>query len=82
MVKALKKAGIRGEVLSIRANAGDLMVNDLIGPGKTITQNGFHMAVRVGDTVFDNFFREGVSYEAFVNALNAPGGVTITSTPF
>ena len=83
MVDALKSQGLRGEVLSIKANGGfQNIVNDLVGPGRTITENGLHQAVKIGDMVFDNFLRNGVPYEVYVNSLHAPMGVAITAAGF
>ncbi|MDH5492135.1 MAG: hypothetical protein OEY14_09290 [Myxococcales bacterium] len=84
MREALQARGIQGEVLNIRAGGGaDFIVNDMVDAGRTsITRNGFHQAVRVGDTVFDNFFRNGVPYEQYVRSLNARFGVDITTTTF
>ncbi len=83
MRKALQDEGIGGQVLNIKAKQGDFIVNDLIdGGASTITRNGTHQAVKVGDTVFDNFFKNGIPYEDYVGALGARGGVEITSTPF
>src|SRR5690606_10045560 len=43
MVDALKARGISGEVLQIRAKAGDFIANDLVNSGRTsITRNGYH----------------------------------------
>jgi transposase IS66 family protein/papain fold toxin 2 of polymorphic toxin system len=38
------------------------IARDLVGAGTSLTQNGFHQAVRVGDMVFDNFLRKGVCH--------------------
>lgn len=82
MVTALQAQGIRGQVLNIRA-AGDFIASDLVRGGTTsITRNGFHQAVQVGDMVFDNFLPGGVAYPTYVQSLHAIGGVTITATPF
>ena len=61
---------------------GDFIVNSLLGGNSSITQNGFHQAIRVGNTVFDNFFRAGVTYDQYVSSLHAVGGVTITTSGF
>jgi hypothetical protein len=82
MADALTARGIRGELLTIRANSGDYMVNDLISGSKSITTNGIHQAVRVGDVVYDNFFRAGVSYQTYVRSLHADAGISITATGF
>jgi hypothetical protein len=82
MVEALKAQGIRGHVLNIRA-AGDFIASDLVRGGTTsITRNGFHQAVQVGDMVFDNFFPGGVAYSTYVESLHAIGGVAIGVAPF
>lgn len=83
MADALKAEGISGEVLTFTAKEGyQLMVSDLLTGGKTITYNGIHQAVRVGDTVFDNFFPEGVLYDTYVGALQAPKGWVIDPVRF
>ena len=83
MVVVLKDNGISGQVMKITANNKmDFMVNDLLGGGTSITQNGFHQAVRVGDVVFDNFLRDGASHSAYVGGLWAQFGVSIEATPF
>lgn len=57
--------------------------NDLVDGGlNTITKNGFHQAVQVGEVVFDNFLREGASYESYLGALQARYGVSVVETAF
>lgn len=83
MADALRAVGISGEILNIRATGGaQFIVSDLVDAGTSLTQNGFHQAVRVGDMVFDNFLREGVPYTEYVGALYARHGVSIQSVPF
>jgi hypothetical protein len=85
---ALKSNNIEGSVLDFSGNlkniskTGDFMVNDLVGGGTTITTNGTHTAVNVGDVIFDNFFQEGVNANSYLNAMNADGGWTVTITKF
>lgn len=83
MMEALKKSGIAGQIVEIRANGGHaFIVNDLVNTGSSITRNGYHKAIQVGDTVFDNFFKGGVSASKYFDSLFAPAGVTITKTAF
>jgi len=83
IVKTLAERGITGEILNIRANGGlAFMANDLLKGTTTITNNGFHQAIRVGDLVFDNFFRNGVHYAIYVQSIQAPVGVSITAVSF
>ncbi|MCC7108317.1 MAG: hypothetical protein IT382_03445 [Deltaproteobacteria bacterium] len=83
MANLLRKHGISGHILDINANGPiPYIVNDLVGRGTTITQNGFHRAIRVDDTIFDNFFQQGVDAETYLGSLHAVGGVTISGTPF
>ncbi|MFT3766700.1 MAG: polymorphic toxin-type HINT domain-containing protein [Minicystis sp.] len=72
----LTARGIPHERLAVQANGGnEFMASDLVKKGgTTITTNGYHEFVRVGDTVFDNFLRGGVPYDIYVKALHAPQG--------
>jgi hypothetical protein len=47
---------------------------------QTITQNGRHLGVRVGDIVFDNLHPGGLSYEEWLRDFDAPAGVEVHST--
>jgi hypothetical protein len=70
-------------MLYIQAKGGmDNIVNDLVGQGSTITRNGKHQAVRVGNLVYDNYFPNGVPYDDYVNNLHAPLGLKFTSVAF
>lgn len=89
IVSALKAEGVSGEILNITANRGpqgqiaNYIASDLVQKGTTsLTLNGFHQAVRVGDMVFDNFLRQGVPYSEYMGAIGAPFGVNVTVVPF
>jgi len=83
MKDALVARGIQGQVLSIRAKGGaDYMINHMVSVNNPITKNGYHEAIRVGDTVFDNYFRGGVPYDKYVRSLDAAFGIEITAVPF
>ena len=83
IVDVLKARGIPGQVLQIQAKAGDFIVSDLVKSGTTsITRNGYHEAVRVGDIVFDNFPPQGVAYDTYIGPLHAIDGITIKAVGF
>jgi hypothetical protein len=82
IITALTKEGISGERLNITSPSRDLIIQDLHDPGIPISKNGTHSAVRVGDTVFDNIFPQGVDADAFTKGLGARGGVKIEPVPF
>jgi RHS repeat-associated protein len=84
IVEALEERGIGGHLLDFKSNRGmELMVNELVSVSSPITADGTHQAVQVGDVVFDNYFRGGASYDGYIQALQAPWGVSLISkTPF
>ena len=65
---ALVAAGHKGQVIEIRARGdNDFMVClSFDGGWASITQNGRHLGVRVGDEVFDNLHANGMDYEAWL----------------
>jgi len=79
---ALQRAHACEEARNPNGQAVDFIVSDVVGGGTSLTQNGFHQAVRVGGMVFDNFLRQGVPYAEYVGALEARFGVVIESVPF
>lgn len=82
---ALQRAGNPGEIVQIRAKAGgDFMVClSYDGGAMTITQNGRHLGVRVGDVVFDNLHADGVAIDSWIRDFDAIGGIEIHATsPF
>lgn len=83
IVGVLKGLNISGQVLEVRANGNaQWIVSDLFSGGTPISENGYHTAVQVGETVFDNLNPAGVARTVWEGALQAPFGVTITATPF
>jgi hypothetical protein len=53
------------------------------GGAATITENGRHFAVRVGNMVFDNLHPAGLSIDGWLQDFDAIGGVALhTTTPF
>jgi hypothetical protein len=49
------------------------------GEQTTITQNGRHVGVRVGDTVFDNLHPNGMQYDQWLQDFDAHLGVVVAS---
>ncbi len=46
---------------------------------QSITQNGRHLGVQVGDIVFDNLHPNGLPYEKWLQDFNAPFGLVVHS---
>jgi hypothetical protein len=79
-VKAtLVAAGHHGEVVELRGGAGKRFMACLSYDGgqTTITENGRHVGVRVGDVAFDNLHPNGVPYDQWLQDFDAIGGIRI-----
>jgi hypothetical protein len=78
---ALLGAGHRGQWVEIRGAGGrDFMICLSYDGGQaTITQNGRHIGIRVGDVVFDNLHPDGMPIDQWLADFDAIGGVTVTS---
>ncbi len=50
------------------------------GGQTTITQNGRHVGVRVGDVMLDNLHPNGVPFDDWLRDFQSIHGVAITST--
>jgi Papain fold toxin 2 len=79
---ALLGAGHRGQLIEIRGAGGrDFMIClSYDGGQSTITQNGRHVGVRVGDVVFDNLHPDGMPFDQWLKDCDALGGVQVVST--
>jgi hypothetical protein len=75
--KALQAAGYSGTLVEIRGKAGrDFMVClSYDGGQSTITQNGRHVGVRIGDLMFDNLHPNGIPADRWLKDFDAIGGV-------
>lgn len=80
----MQNNNITGQLLEVRTNIPNRnIISDLYNNGNTtISTNVYHQAIRVGDTVFDNLNPNGVDYNSWRGALDAPGGFTVTPTDF
>jgi hypothetical protein len=78
---ALQAAGHQGQWIEIRGTGGgDFMVCLSYDGGQaTITQNGRHVGIRVGDTAFDNLHADGMPFEQWLKDFDAIGGVEVHS---
>ncbi len=78
---ALLASGHRGQLLEIRTGSGRVFMVCLSYDGgqATITQNGRHVGVRVGNVVFDNLHSDGVPYDEWLKDFDAIGGVVVHS---
>jgi hypothetical protein len=81
----LKAAGHSGEIIEIQAIASrpggarpDFIVSNTHGGHQSITQNGRHVGVRVGDTVYDNIHKNGIPYKQWLADFDAINGVEVT----
>ena len=74
---ALKEQGISGQIIKVKTRQGsDFIVSDRFKEGATsITENGYHEAVRVGDTVFDNVSPDGIPADQFFKDLHSLDGL-------
>jgi hypothetical protein len=78
---ALLAAGHHGEVIELMDN----LLNDFMvcvsydGGATTITQNGRHVGVRVGDVVFDNLHPNGLPFDQWLQDYDSPGGIVIAA---
>lgn len=79
--QALLAAGHRGQRIEIRGGGGrDFMICLSYDGGQTtITQNGRHLAIRIGDTVVDNLHPDGMPFDLWIKDFDAIGGVVVHS---
>ncbi|MGH7170284.1 MAG: papain fold toxin domain-containing protein [Gemmataceae bacterium] len=79
--QALQAAGHRGQQIEIRGAGGrDFMIClSYDGGQSTITQNGRHVGVRVGDIVVDNLHPNGMPFDRWIKDFDAIGGVVVHS---
>ena len=62
----MKKEGIVGEHIEIRNTYGPIIESKKNG---IIGETGFHEAIKVGDTVFDNLNPDGIKYDDWLDDL-------------
>jgi hypothetical protein len=79
--QALLAAGHRGQQIEIRGAGGrDFMICLSYDGGQTtITQNGRHMGIRIGDILVDNLHPDGVLFDQWIKDFDAIGGVVVHS---
>jgi hypothetical protein len=44
---------------------------------ETITRNGFHYGIRIGNTVFDNIFRSGIEFSEWQRSFDCAGSIRL-----
>jgi hypothetical protein len=81
---ALVAAGFHGQVVELKGREGyEHMVCMSYHEGRdSITENGRHLGVRVGDMVFDNLHPAGMPYDAWVQDFEAPEGFDVRVSDF
>jgi len=79
LVKAFRKNGISGEVVEIADKQGYKFILSKTYGSTPISELGWHVGVKVGDTVFDNIHKGGISYGEWLADFEARGGITVKS---
>lgn len=64
--KPMVKNGISGERIHIESRTGYIYSDKY---GDSITTNGIHDAIKIGDTVYDNLSSTGIKYDAWLKDL-------------
>ena len=64
--KILKNEGIEGTEVFLKSETGFIWSETL---GKTITENGEHVGIKVRDMIFDNLHPQGISYKKWLDDL-------------
>ncbi|WP_168207909.1 papain fold toxin domain-containing protein [Spirosoma sp. KCTC 42546] len=82
--KTMQMNNISGKLLEVRTTVPNQnIMSDLYQSGNVpIATNGYHQAIQVGDTVFDNLNSGGVDYNSWRGALAAPSTLVVTSSDF
>jgi Papain fold toxin 2 len=78
--KALVAAGLHGQFVELRTPSIRPFIVCLSydGGNNSITQNGTHIGVRVGDLMFDNLHPDGMPYDDWVRDFDAWPGVVVS----
>ena len=82
---ALQKKGISGTRIQIDVRKHGQIISDTVGP--LAGPGSPHVAIRVGDTVFDNLRSGGIPYQKFLDDIGVPdavrlGAARLTETAF
>lgn len=77
--KALIAAGHVGQEIEVRGgtNKPFMICFSYDGGKAAISRNGRHVAIRVGDVVFDNLHSNGMVYADWLQDYDAPGGIIV-----
>ena len=67
--KQMKKAGIEGEHIRIDSRARYMPSKSYPLHNGNISENYFHEAIKVGDTIFDNIHHKGIDYKVWLDDL-------------
>ena len=82
IVETLKNRGIKGEVIEIRGKGGNpFIISKKLG-NQAISENGTHVGVKVGNTVYDNIHQDGIPYNQWIKDFDAIGGIDVKKTKF
>jgi hypothetical protein len=79
--QALIAAGHRGQQIEVRGGGdrGFIICVSYDGGRTTITRNGRHVAIRVGNLVVDNLHLDGMPFDQWIKDFDALGGIVVHS---
>ena len=82
--KALIAAGFHGQLIELRCPADYpfIVCMSYHGGRDSITENGRHLGIRVGDIVFDNLHPDGTPYDAWMRDFDAREGFDVRLSDF
>lgn len=81
LAKKMTAQGLKGEMVVLKSDTGFIWSETL---GKTISTNGDHVGIKVGNMVYDNMFPKGIPYNQWLKDLGVgfPGMRAPVLTPF
>jgi len=82
LVDALKVAGYSGERILLQYRGGPGFIISTARGGSVVSENGRHVGVRIGETVYDNLNPGGIPYQKWLDDLQALGERIITKEGF
>ena len=84
IVAALKKKGLKGQVLDVVTTSDKGMAANIWSDkmGMNISTNGKHRAVFFENKVYDNLNPNGIDFGSWKNDLFSPTGYSINKTYF
>lgn len=66
LIKRMTSQGMKGELLTLKSETDFIWSNAF---NRTITTNGDHVGVKVGNMVYDNLYPKGIEYSKWLMDL-------------